>query len=119
MPIRLNELRTHRRTVEIETVAGVIAITYRLGLVHDEAADVGPERAGSEEEERQYNLVTRQLIAWIEEWDLVDGPDDDPYPVTPEHIAALPTAIKTDLFRGILWDNNSRPTPRRGSLLST
>lgn len=118
MPIRLNELRTLKRTVEIETVAGAITITYRLGLVNEEDRALY-EEAAVVDGQRQYNRITRDLIAWIEGWDLIDGPDDTPYPVTPEHIVALPTAIKTDLYRGILWDNSSRPTPRRESSLST
>jgi hypothetical protein len=105
MPITLKDLQSLRRTITVETAAGELNVTYRLGAITpaSRAEFDRPGIAG----------IASHLAQWIEKWDLLDG--DEMYPLTEDALMALPDSLLLDVYGAINGDLHTRPTRKAGS----
>lgn len=105
MPLSLNDLRQGIRTIKVETLAGDVNVTYKLGAVTPTIRN---------ERDKPGMLGVASLLSyWIEKWDLMDG--DEMYPITEESLCALPESFLLDVYAGINGDTRFRPTKKAGS----
>ena len=106
MPITVADLQNKRRTITVETIAGDVEITYRLGEVTEAALD--------EHNTPGFGGIIALLAQWIERWDVLDG--EEMLPITVETLKSLPRSFLLDIYGAINGDTRLRPTKRRGSL---
>lgn len=106
MPISLGDLQSKKRTITVETVAGEVEITYRLGEVTEAALDAH-DKPG-------FGGIIELLAQWIERWDVLDG--EAMLPITVETLNALPRSFLLDIYGAINGDTRLRPTRKAGSL---
>ena len=101
MPIKLADIRSVTRSLEVETAAGAVHIVYRLGEV------TNPSITG-------WGSYIAMLAKWVASWDLMDG--EEVYPLTEEAISALPLSFILGTYEAIVKDVTTRPTKKVGSL---
>lgn len=106
MPITLGDLQSKKRTITVETIAGEVEITYRLGEV--------TEAALNEHDRPGFGGIIEMLARWIERWDVLDG--EAMVPISTETLQTLPRSFLLDIYGAINGDTRLRPTRRQGSL---
>ena len=105
MPVKLVDLKRDQRTIEIQIYLGdeeeeTLTVTYRPSEYSSKAeAELNESLAGDLKSRMGTEFVRRLVLSW----DLI-GEDGEPYPITDEGLAELPSTFIGDVVGGVAKD---------------
>lgn len=105
--MRLSEIFSTSKTVEVTIGDGKLAVTYRPDAVTPELVD-RMNNTGSAPGE----AIATSVVELVESWDLTDN-DGQPYPLTVEAVRKLPVSFLSSVTNAITDDINPNARKRK------
>src|SRR4051794_7181704 len=107
MPLTVSALHQQAEQFTVEFAGETLTGTYRAHAFTPELEDL---ISGADETKTRSRTFTEAMARLVAGWDLLDKPGGKPWPITPEKLAQLPSALLLAVMTAIAEKNRPNPT---------